>query len=264
MIQDDTDPRAATPDDARRIFRSGVNRTTSGWAEGFVQCNMLSVGPDVARDVLVFAQRNPQACPVLDILEPGQYSSAKFSGDIRTDLPGYVVYQQGKPPQLTNDMRDLWRDDYYTFLFGCSFTFENALRRHGIPLRHNENGRTVPMYRTTLECAPAGVLRGPTVVTLRYIPGHMVAEAVRISARYPSSHGAPLHIGDPSEIGITNLGTPDWGDPPVSREGDVPVFWACGVTPQAAVMGSSVNFALSHEPGRMAIMDISEESLLVP
>lgn len=253
-----------TPKQAREIFRNGVNNTTSGWADGWLQCNMLSVDQGVARDVMVFAQRNPQACPIVDILEPGQYSSPKFQGDIRTDLPGYMVYQDGKLADNIKDARIVWRDEYYTFLIGCSFTFENAFRRLGIPLRHHEDGRTVPMYRTSIECQSAGTLGGPMVVSLRYIPARLVAEAVRISARYPSSHGVPVHVGDPSEIGIMELESPDWGDPPLSRAGDVPVFWACGVTPQAVALKSNLPFAVAHQPGRMAIMDVAEEFMLVP
>lgn len=263
-VVDTTKANAFTSHRAREILRGGINRTTSGWSDGYVQCNMLSVDPEVARDLMVFAQRNPQSCPIVDILEPGQYSSPKFQGDIRTDLPGYMVYEDGCNTGSMNNAREIWREDFYTFLIGCSFTFENAFRRLDVPLRHNEDGRTVPMYRTSLECEPAGILSGPTVVTLRYIPGRLVSQAVRVSARYPSSHGAPVHIGDPTKIGITDLGSPDWGDPPLRREGDVPMFWACGVTPQAVVMNSNIRFAVSHEPGRMAIMDIAEESMLVP
>lgn len=256
--------RSFTPHQAREVLRSGVNQTTSGWSDGWVQCNVLAVDQDVARDLMVFAQRNPRSCPIVDILEPGQYSSPKFQGDIRTDLPGYTVYQDGNLFSSTNDARNIWREEFYTFFIGCSFTFENAFRRLHIPLRHHEDERTVPMYRTSIECDFAGSLSGPTVVTLRYMPASLVADAVRISARYPSSHGAPIHVGDPTEIGIKDLGSPDWGDPPLSWPGDVPMFWACGVTPQAVAMNSKLNFAIAHEPGRMAIMDIDEESMLVP
>ncbi|WP_202976039.1 putative hydro-lyase [Rothia uropygialis] len=256
--------RTMSPESARATFHAGLNRTTSGWADGWVQCNLLSVEKNTARDLMIFAQRNPKACPLLDVLEPGQYSSSRFRGDVRTDLPGYVIYEDGKPPVASNNGKDFWKDEFYTFLIGCSFTFENAFRRLGVPVRHDEDGRTVPMYRTNIDCAAAGRLSGPLVVTLRYMPAALVADAVRISSRYPSSHGAPVHVGDPAELGIEDVSKPDWGDPPVKKAGDVPMFWACGVTPQAVVMSSNIEYAIAHEPGRMAIMDIAEESVQAP
>ncbi|WP_083983297.1 putative hydro-lyase [Actinomadura hibisca] len=260
----DFDAAALTPDQARALFRNGLRAPTAGWCAGWTQANLISVPREDAYDVLLFAQRNPKACPVLDVTEPGQVSASLFKGDLRTDLPGYVVYEDGAPVAETADVREYWRDDLVSFLVGCSFTFEAALLEAGIPVRHIEQGRNVPMYRTARNCRRAGSLGGPLVVSMRPIPAEQVADAVRITARYPAVHGAPVHVGDPAELGIEDLDAPDFGDPVEVRLGELPVFWACGVTPQAAVMASRPKFAIGHAPGHMAITDARDAQFLAP
>lgn len=251
------------PTEARALFRDGMNVTTSGWSTGWAQANLLAVPKDLAFDVLLFAQRNPKSCPLLDVFDAGAYSSQKFQGDLRQDLPQYRIYRNGELAAEQGNVIDEWREDLVAFLFGCSFTFENPMVDAGIEMRHNRDELTVPMYRTNRKCVPTDRLGGPLVVTMRGIPEERVVEAVRITSRYPSVHGAPVHIGSPASLGI-DLNRPDWGNTPVLEEGDVPVFWACGVTPQAMVMESKPEFAISHSPGRMAIMDIRDSELIVP
>ncbi|WP_061300186.1 putative hydro-lyase [Herbidospora cretacea] len=252
-----------TPHEARSRFRAGLKTPTAGWCPGYAQANLLAVPADLAYDMLLFAQRNPKPCPVLDVGDPGATSMPIFAGDLRTDLPGYVVYENGAPVAEVTDVSRFWRDDLVPFLIGCSFTFEDALIRDDIPVRHLEMGLNVPMYRTSVPCRPAGRLSGPLVVSMRPIPAAQVADAVRVSARYPQVHGAPVHIGDPAGLGIDDLGAPDFGDPVEVRPGEVPVFWACGVTPQAAVMAAGIPFAIGHAPGHMAITDVRDSAYQV-
>lgn len=249
---------------ARERFRGGLAVPTTGWADGFTQANLLSVPRELAYDVLLFAQRNPKPCPLIDVFDAGAVSGKYFDGDIRTDLPGYRIYTDGELTDQVSDVTDLWRDDLVSFLFGCSFTFESALLEAGVPLRHQDAGRNVSMYATRTECEPAGEFAGPLVVSMRPIPAGQVPDAVRVTSRYPSMHGAPVHIGAPELLGIADLSTPDFGDPPVIKDGDLPVFWACGVTPQAAVMRSRPSFAIGHAPGFMAITDARNADFLVP
>lgn len=253
-----------TPAEARARFRGGLVTPTSGWSAGWTQANLVAVPRDLAYDVLLFAQRNPAPCPVLDVTEPGEVSCRIFDGDLRTDLPSYRVYEDGEPVAEVADVRDAWRDDLVAFLIGCSFTFEAALLEAGVPVRHVEAGTNVPMYRTDRECVPAGSLHGPLVVSMRPVPASQVATAVRVTSRYPAVHGAPVHVGDPEALGIRDLASPDFGDAVEVRDGEVPVFWACGVTPQAAVMASRPPFAIGHAPGMMAITDARDSAYVVP
>ncbi|QXJ26372.1 putative hydro-lyase [Actinomadura graeca] len=253
-----------SPDQARALFRAGLRAPTAGWCTGWAQANLIAVPREQAYDLLLFAQRNPKPCPVLDVTEPGATSAPLFSGDLRTDLPGYIVYERGEPVAEVADVTGYWRDDLVCFLIGCSFTFEGALRDAGVPVRHVEQGVNVPMYRTNRTCRRAGDFGGPLVVSMRPVPAAQVADAVRITSRYPSVHGAPVHVGDPVELGITDLGRPDFGDPVEVRVDEIPVFWACGVTPQAAVMASRPKLAIGHAPGHMAITDARDTRYIVP
>lgn len=257
-------PNLLTPHQARARFREGLQTPTSGWSAGWTQANLIAVPRDLAYDVLLFSQRNPAACPVLDVTEPGEVSCGIFDGDLRTDLPGYRVYEDGRHVADRADVADVWREDLVAFLIGCSFTFEAALLEAGVPLRHIETGVNVAMYRTDRECRPAGSLHGPLVVSMRPVPASLVATAVRVTSRYPAVHGAPVHVGDPAALGITDLAKPDFGDPVEVRDGEIPVFWACGVTPQAAIMASAPPFAIGHAPGMMAITDARDSDHVVP
>jgi uncharacterized protein YcsI (UPF0317 family) len=247
------------PSEARARFRAGLVTPTAGWCDGWAQANLIAVPRDLAWDFLLFAQRNPRPCPVLDVLEAGEVAGPLLEGDIRTDLPRYRVYVDGEPVAEPTDVRDRWRADLVSFLIGCSFTFERALVAAGVPVRHVEQGVNVPMYRTSLRCRPAGAVSGPLVVSMRPVPAALVDTAVRVTAAYPAVHGAPVHVGDPRELGITDLGAPDYGDPVVPEPGDVPVFWGCGVTPQAAVVESRPPLAIAHAPGHMLITDARDE-----
>jgi uncharacterized protein YcsI (UPF0317 family) len=264
-MQRSTTPVAdLSPEEARSRFRTGLRTPTSGWSAGWTQANLIAVPRDLAYDVLLFAQRNPKSCPVLDVSEPGGTSTRLFSGDLRSDLPAYRVYEHGELVAEVSDVRDAWRGDLVAFLIGCSFTFEAALLEAGVPVRHIEAASNVPMYRTDRACRGAGSLAGPLVVSMRPVPAELVATAVRVTARYPAVHGAPVHVGDPRALGIVDLDSPDFGDPVQVRAGEVPVFWACGVTPQAAVMASRPPFAIGHAPGMMAITDARDSDFLVP
>jgi len=198
--------RSLAPGQARELFRAGLRAQTSGWCTGWTQANLIAVPEELAYDVLLFAQRNPQPCPVLDVGEPGGFSTSIFEGDLRTDLPAYVVYEHGEPVAEVTDAREHWRPDLVPLLIGCSFTFETALLEAGVPVRHVEADTNVPMYRTSTATRPAGSLHGPLVVSMRPVPAHLVATAVRVTSRYPAVHGAPVHIGDPALIGIADLG----------------------------------------------------------
>lgn len=258
-------PETLTPAQARQAFRGGLRVPTSGFSPGFAQANVLALPRELAFDMLLFAQRNPKPCPVLGVLEPGQVSSPLLpGGDVRTDVPAYRVYRHGEMVADPDDAVEHWREDLVTFLLGCSFTFEAPLRAAGIPVRHMDLGVNVPMFRTSRRCEPAGALSGPLVVSMRPIPAHQVADAVRITSRYPGVHGAPVHVGDPAALGIADLAEPDFGDAVDVPDGWIPVFWACGVTPQAAVMESKPELAISHAPGHMLITDLPDAELQVP
>lgn len=257
-----------TPAQARARFRAGLVTPTAGWCDGFTQANLLTVPRAQAWDFLLFAQRNPQPCPVLDVLDAGAVAGplldgSSGDGDVRTDLPLYRVYVDGEQVAETPEVRDWWRDDLVSFLIGCSFTFERALGAAGVPVRHVEQGVNVPMYRTSRRCRSAGAVSGPLVVSMRYVPGALVQTATAVTARYPAVHGAPVHTGDPRELGIADLDAPDFGDAVRPEPGDVPVFWACGVTPQAAVVESRPPLAIAHAPGHMLITDARDDDYLI-
>lgn len=252
------------PARARQRFREGLVTPTAGWCRGWTQANLVVLPREVAFDFLLFAQRNPVPCPVLDVLEPGEVGGPLLDGDVRTDLPRYRVYVDGELVDQPTEVTRWWREDLVSFLVGCSFTFEAALTEGGVPVRHLEQGCNVPMYVTDRRCRAAGSLAGPLVVSMRPVPAAQVADAVRISGRYPAVHGAPVHVGDPGALGIEDLGSPDFGDPVEVRPGEVPVFWGCGVTPQAAVMESRPPLAITHAPGHMLVTDARDSDYLVP
>ncbi|WP_425460122.1 putative hydro-lyase [Humibacillus xanthopallidus] len=265
------DPAALSPSEARSLFAAGLRVPTPGWCTGFAQANIVAVPQALAFDMMLFAQRNPKPCPVLDVLDAGEVRGGVLGGtdlashaDIRTDLPLYRVYKHGELVAEVSDAREHWLDDLVTFIVGCSLTFDHPLLEAGVPVRHLTAGRTAPMYVTTTRCWAAGRLSGPLVVSMRAIPSALVADAVRVTSRYPSVHGVPCHIGDPSALGIADLAAPDFGDPPVIEEGDVPVFWASGVTAQALVMESRPALAITNAPGHLLVTDARDCAYAVP
>jgi uncharacterized protein YcsI (UPF0317 family) len=260
----DEHAHAWSPQTARARIRAGLAGPTAGVAAGRTQANLIAVPADWAYDVLLFCTRNPEPCPVLDVTDAGSWTTVLAQdADLRTDLPRYRVWRDGELVDEPTDVRAHWRKDLVSFLIGCSFTFEWALARAGVPIRHVEQGRNVPMYVTTRPCRPAGRLRGPLVVSMRPVPRQLLAAAVRETRRFPAVHGGPVHCGDPSELGIGDLGRPDFGDAVECAPDDIPVFWACGVTPQAAVAASRPPFAITHAPGRMFLTDALDEQYRV-
>lgn len=250
----------------RLACRAGaLTGPTSGLAPGVAQANLVIVPKSVAFEFLLFCQRNPKPCPVLEVTEPGSFCPAQCApeADLRTDVPRYRVWRNGELSQEPTDIRDLWQPDFVSFLIGCSFTFEAALIAAGIPVRHIELDCNVPMFRTNRPCHPAGPFAGPVVVSMRPMSPAQAIQAVRISARYPGVHGAPIHIGDPGELGISDVTRPDFGERVDIRAGEIPVFWACGVTPQAALMGAKLPLAITHAPGCMFVTDMTDESLAI-
>jgi len=259
-----TIPKA--PTDLRKLFRAGeLVRTTAGMAPGYVQANLAILPRDLAFDFLLYCQRNPKPCPLLEVVGPGSVDPVNFAegADLRSDTPLYRVYEGGEMTSEVEDITSIWRDDLVSFLLGCSFSFESALSNAGIPIAHIESGTTVPMFITNIETNPAGVFSGPMVVSMRPIPEDQVVRAVQVTSRFPSVHGAPIHIGDHESIGIQDIYNPDFGDPIDIKDGEIPVFWACGVTPQSVAMTTKPSLMITHAPGHMFITDKKDEDLSV-
>ena len=241
----------------RRIRANEWRGVTSGVAPGYVQANLAILPQDLAFDFLLFCQRNPKPCPLLEVIEPGETEPVLTApgADIRTDAAGYRVYENGEFTAEVDTLEDHWRGDLVSFLLGCSFSFESAMVDAGIPLRHQEQGKNVAMYITNMKTAPAGVFSGPMVVSMRPIKREQVVRAVQVTSRFPATHGAPVHIGSPSDIGIRDIFTPDFGDPIDILPGEEPVFWACGVTPQAVALNCKPPLMITHAPGKMFVTD---------
>lgn len=256
--------RHATGRSVREAARSGaLDGPTPGLALGYVQANLVVLPRALAFDFLLFCQRNPKPCPLLDVTEPGSAEPAQVApgGDVRSDVPRYRVFRDGELVDEPRDVRALWRDDLVGFLIGCSFTFEDALLKAGLPVRHLEAGCNVPMYRTSLPCRRAGAFHGPLVVSMRPMLPAQAVRAVQVCSRFPRAHGAPVHVGDPAALGIRDLARPDFGDAVEVRAGEVPVFWACGVTPQAVVMQARPPLCITHKPGHMFLTDLRDTDL---
>ena len=255
---------ARHPREIRADIRSGkLSGITAGLGEGHVQANLAVLPKAQAYDFLLFCQRNPRPCPLIEVTDVGSPEPVGVApgADLRTDIPRYRIYEDGVLADEVTDATPYWRDDLVAFLLGCSFTFEWALLEAGIRLKHVEQGRNVAMWQTSIACRPAGVFHGPMVVSMRPIPAGQLAKAVTASARFPGAHGAPVHIGDPAAIGIADVARPDWGDAQTFDPGDVPVFWACGVTPQAVALASRPPFMITHSPGHMFITDVPNHAL---
>ena len=247
-------------------MRAGeIDTFTPGMAPGHVQANLVILPGDLAFDFLLFCQRNPKPCPLLEVVEAGSTEPKTFApgADLRYDVPRYRVYRYGELEAEVTDIADYWQDDMVSFLLGCSFTFDNALINAGISLRHVDQGVNVSMFITNVETAAAGAFSGPMVVSMRPIPTEKVVRAVQVTTRFPAVHGSPVHVGDPAAIGIADVNRSDMGDPVEVRDGEVPVFWACGVTPQAVAMSSKPPLMITHAPGHMFITDARDEDLSI-
>jgi len=228
-----------------------------------VQANIVVLERAMAEDFLRYCTRNPKPCPLLAVAEPGDPRLPTLGRDldIRTDVPRYRVWRHGELVDQPADISALWRDDLVTFAIGCSFSFEQALLESGVKLRHIDEGRNVAMFRTSIDTVPSGPFKGPLIVSMRPLRAADAIRAVQITSRYPSAHGAPVHIGDPSLIGITDLSCPDEGEPVVVMPDELPVFWACGVTPQAAIKAARPALCITHAPGAMLITDMRDHEL---
>ena len=248
-----------SPAEVRALIRAGeITSPTAGMSLGYAQANLVILPKDLAYDFVLFAQRNPKPCPILEVSDVGSRYLKKIApgADIAKDIPRYRIYEDGVMTGEYTDVSEFWRDDFVSFLIGCSFSFESELLNAGVPVRHIEEGCNVPMYITNIPCEPAGVFSGNTVVSMRPIPYAQVTTAVTATAAMPRVHGAPIHIGDPDYIGINDIAKPDFGDPVTIKPGETPVFWCCGVTPQAVLMASKPKFAITHAPGHMLITDV--------
>ncbi|HYG45577.1 MAG TPA: putative hydro-lyase [Bordetella sp.] len=251
---------------ARLDARAGLlTGPTANVASGHVQANLAILPAGVADDFLRFCQRNPKPCPLLAVSEPGDPSLPGLGRDIdvRSDIPRYRVWRNGQLTDEPTDVRGLWRDDLVAFLIGCSFSFEEAMLDNGLPVRHIEQGCNVPMYRTSIPTEPAGLFRGPLVVSMRPLKAADAIRAIQVTSRFPSVHGAPVHLGDPALIGIADIDRPDYGDAVEIRPGEIPVFWACGVTPQSVVAAVRPEFCITHAPGHMLVTDLLNSRMAV-
>lgn len=255
-----------SPHELRRAIRSGAySGNTSGLAPGYVQCNIVILSAAVANDFLRFCQLNPKPCPLIATSNaPGDFTLPPLGDvDIRTDVPSYRVFRDGEFIEERADISDLWRDDLVTFALGCSFSFEEALLADGLEVRNVTEKVNVPMYRTSIDCTPAGPFAGKMVVSMRPFKAADAIRAIQICTRFPAVHGAPVHLGDPGLIGIGDLARPDYGDAVSVAGHELPVFWACGVTPQVALEMAKPEFAITHSPGCMLVTDLRNSQLAV-
>ena len=254
-----------TPKQLRNAIRSGEFKGhTSGYAQGFVQCNLAILPGEWAAEFLLFCQLNPKPCPVVGVsANAGDFMLPSLGDDIdvRKDIPAYRIFVDGQLSEETNDITQYWRDDFTAFLLGCSFSFEEALLADGLEVRNITENVNVPMFNTNIACQPAGRFSGNMVVSMRPMMPKDAIRAIQICTRFPAVHGAPVHFGNPEQIGINDIYSPDYGDAVTIREGEVPVFWACGVTPQVAMSNAKPPISISHSPGSMLVTDIPNSRL---
>lgn len=256
----------------RQLCRHGqFDRPTAGAAMGLVQVNLVILPNNFARDFEAFCRANPKPCPLLEVTRAGEFEPRRMApgADLRTDLPRYRVYRSGELVDQPSDILSYWPADSATsesslvaFLIGCSFTFELALIRAGVPVRHIEENKNVSMFRTSIPCHSVGAFHGPLVVSMRPMSLEQSEIATRVTASMPHVHGSPVHVGDPRQVGIADIHQPDYGDAVTIRPGEVPVFWACGVTPMEAIIRAKPPLAITHEPGHMFVTDIKEDDLI--
>lgn len=253
-----------SPSEVRKLIREGkIDWNTSGMCAGYAQANLVVLPKADAYDFLLFTQRNPKSCPVLEVTDVGSRALEFIAAnaDIATDIPRYRIYEKGVLTGEYTDVSQFWRDDLVSILIGCSFSFEAALLEAGVSVRHIEEGKNVPMYRTDIDCVPAGKFSGKMVVSMRPLPYSQIVKATTVTASMPRVHGSPIHIGNPAAIGIADINKPDFGDSVTINDGETPVFWCCGVTPQSVVMNSKPDFVITHAPGHMFITDVKNSDL---
>lgn len=252
------------PLEVRKLISEGkITGQTSGMCLGYAQANLVIVPKDIAYDFLLFTQRNPKSCPLLEVGDVGN-KFLKYLGkdiNIAKDIPKYRIYKKGELIGEYTDIEKFWREDFVSFLIGCSFSFESELLEADIPVRHIEEGCNVPMFKTNINCNEAGIFKGKMVVSMRPIPKDKIVKSVLVSGSMPKVHGAPIHIGNPEDIGIKDINKPDFGDKVTIKEGEVPVFWSCGVTPQSVIMNVKPEIVITHSPGHMLITDIKNVNL---
>lgn len=252
------------PQEVRRLIRAGeITGQTSGMCSGYAQANLCILPKEYAFDFLLFCMRNPKPCPVLEVGDVGSKSFRFMAseGNVCQDFSKYRIWKNGELADEITDITEYWQDDFVYFLIGCSFSFESELLEAGIPVRHIEENKNVPMFNTNIELTPAGVFHGNMVVSMRPIPNHLVVKAVNVTAAMPRVHGAPVQIGNPTAIGVLDISKPDYGDSVTVNDGEVPVFWACGVTPQNVVMATKPPIAITHAPGHMLVTDVKNVDL---
>ncbi len=266
-MQSDHDSLAAlSPQQARLMIRQGEwYQPTAGLSAGYTQANLAILPKEWSYEFLLFCQRNPKPCPLLDVTDIGSPIPKMIAAgaDLRTDIPKYRIYRDGLLSEEVSSLTSIWQDDWVGFLLGCSFTFEHPLLAEGIPVRHIEQRSNVPMYISSLPCQEAGRFGGTMVVSMRPMTPAQAIRAVQITSRFPSVHGSPVHIGDPAAIGISDIHTPDFGDPVEIKPNEIPVFWACGVTPQAVAIQSKIPLMITHSPGHMLICDVKDSAYAV-
>jgi uncharacterized protein YcsI (UPF0317 family) len=264
-VQQISDAPALPSAQARLACRNGMASSTAGVANGFVQGNLAILPEKLAGAFHRFCQLNPKPCPIIGMSDVGDFRIPALGPDldIRTDVPRYRVWRDGEVVEEPTDIRSYWRDDLVAFVLGCSFSFEEALMDEGLPIRHIEHNVRVPMYRTNIACSSSGPFAGPMVVSMRPFRPRDAIRAVQITSRFPSVHGAPVHLGLPQSIGIADLSKPDYGDPVPVADDEIPVFWACGVTPQAVIANAKLPFAITHAPGLMLVTDLRNKQLAV-
>ena len=258
------DYSAMHPQEVKKLIREGkIDFQTSGMCAGYAQANLCILPKDYAFDFLLFCMRNPKPCPILEVGDVGsrEFKAMASEGDVCTDFPKYRIWKNGVLEKEVTDISEYWQDNFVYFLIGCSFSFESEMLEADIPVRHIEENVNVPMFNTNIELASAGAFHGNMVVSMRPIPNDLVVKAVEVTAAMPKVHGAPIQIGNPEAIGISDVNHPDYGDSVTINEGEVPVFWPCGVTPQNAVMQTKPPIAITHAPGHMFITDVKNVAL---
>lgn len=248
-----------------KVSKGEWQRSTEGVCPGYVQANLVILPAKFALDFTVFCLRNPRPCPILEVLEPGDPIARDMAADadIRTSLPGYRIFKNGEMAEERYEIESYWRDDLVTFLIGCSYTFEESLVKGGVPVRNYLEKKDPAVYISSVMCRSAGIFSGPMVVSMRPVSSSLVSRAVQITSRFPRAHGAPVYIGDGKAIGVSDISNVDFGEVPEIKEGEIPVFWGCGITPQTVALQSKVPFIITHKPCHMFVSDIRVEELAV-